>query len=165
MSIPSAGCGCCCEAVAERQATWSESRCDRESRPARPLCLKRHPHVSQTHLNGAAHAHGDLTLTWRPERRDDRPNTSRCVPTDHHRKSLLQEHARVLRYTVTCDPPRWVEDLSSVFIERKPIWVRLDMFRLNRDRSSDGAVAFLRSIYSRTDIFKDGGALCNLSQS
>lgn len=58
-----------------------------------------------------------------------------------------------------------VEDFSSVFVERKPIWVKLDMFRLNRDSSTDGVVAFLRSIYSITALFKDGGALCNLSSS
>lgn len=119
------------------------------------------------------------TLTWRPERPDDRPNTSRCVSAyqlehDHHRKSWLlnicrdQEQAGVLRYRPLWHPPVGyfsVENFSSVLIERKPIWVKLDMFRLNRDRSTDGVVAFLRSIYSITDIFKDGGALCNLSRS
>lgn len=39
-AIPSNDGGYCCEVGAGRQATWPESRCDRESRPARPFCLK-----------------------------------------------------------------------------------------------------------------------------
>lgn len=39
-AIPSNDGGYCCEVGAGRRATWPESRCDRESRPARPFCLK-----------------------------------------------------------------------------------------------------------------------------
>ncbi len=64
MFIPSGGCGCCCEVAAGRQATSSESHCDQESRPARPLCLEvKKEREVEFHLLSSSDQKMDISFT------------------------------------------------------------------------------------------------------